>query len=151
MLPVERADCSGTLKPCGRRCRWQGVVAKIAAVAAMATAGCGPADRATVTGTVLRHDGQPLRRATVTARSPETGQWASGVTDETGRFALATPDSDAGIAPGKYYVIILEDRGDADQRPRSIPRKYESSADSGLKLTLEPGQEAELAIKLDAA
>lgn len=113
--------------------------------------GCASSDRALVTGQALRYDGSPLIGATVTARSNETGAWASGITDAEGRFALSAQTPGEGLPAGDYYVVILEDRGDANQRPATIPAKYSTATASGLSLKVEQGQSREMNIKLDAA
>ncbi len=86
----------------------------------------------------------------ITARSSETGKWARGTTDADGRFVLGTAEVGDGIPPGDYYVTIAEDRGEMDQRPRTIPEKYERSTASGLQLTVLAGENTTLDAKLDA-
>ncbi len=86
----------------------------------------------------------------VTARSNETGKWASGTTDAEGRFELGVAQVEHGIPPGDYYVTIAEDRGEMDQRPRTVPEKYERPTASGLQLTAKAGENTTLDIKLDA-
>ncbi len=113
--------------------------------------GCAPSDRSPVSGRVLSHDDAPLVGATVTARANDTGKWGSGVTDAEGRFTLGTQTPGEGLPPGEYYVIILEDRGDLNQRPATIPERYSKASASGLTLTVKPGESAQLDIRLDAS
>lgn len=119
-------------------------------IAAAMLCGCASSERSQVTGRVVRHDGTPLVGATVTARSQETGRWASGVTDVEGAFTLGTQTPGEGLPPGEYYVVVQEDRGDMDQRPATIPQKYGKPSASGLTLTVEAGRSATLEVTLDA-
>jgi hypothetical protein len=119
--------------------------------AVTALAGCSGSDRGGVVGTVTLSDGAPLVGARVTARSDLTGKWATGITDDTGRFELGTVESGDGIPPGEYYVKINEDRGSWDNpRPRTIAAKYEDPKQSGLKVAVEAGQQAVLDVKLES-
>jgi hypothetical protein len=121
-----------------------------AALAGAAVVGCGGGDRSAVVGQLLRQDGSPLAGARVTARSDKTGKWASGYSDAEGRFSLGTVQVGDGIPPGNYYVIIVEDRGGAENlRPATIHERYANPGSSGLTVSVEPGETAELNIKLD--
>jgi hypothetical protein len=112
--------------------------------------GCGDADRATVTGTLTRHDGTPLAGARVVARSNETGKASYARTDEQGRFALGGEQEGDGIPPGEYYVLIVENRGEgANRRPPSISLKYRDPSASRLTFKVDPGGQTELNLKLD--
>ena len=114
-------------------------------------AGCGKSGRATITGTVQRHDGTPLAGANVIARSNETGNSANSSTDQTGYFELGTAEQGDGVPPGTYAVVIVEDRGDADHRAKpTIATKYRNPAKSGISLDLKAGESKELNLKLDA-
>jgi hypothetical protein len=113
--------------------------------------GCSSSDIATVSGQVLRHDGTPIAGAQLTARSAESGTWASGMTDSEGRYSLSRAANEPGVTPGSYDVIIVEDRGDVDgPRVRTIPKKYGDAATSGLTFAAEAGQTIVFDIKLDA-
>lgn len=122
----------------------------MALIAATLLAGCAESERSDVTGRVTRHDGSPLIGATVTARSRETGRWATGVTGADGEFSLGTETPGEGLPAGDYYVVIQEDRGETDRRPATIPQKYAKPSASGLTLKVEPGQSALLEMTLDA-
>jgi hypothetical protein len=112
-----------------------------AAFVLVPAAGCGGSDRAHVSGTLVHKDGTPLVRARVLARSRETGHSASGVTNEQGFFELGVEKKGDGIPPGEYYVVIYEDRGDADYpNPPSISSKYEKASGSGFTLKVKAGE-----------
>jgi hypothetical protein len=116
----------------------------------MVIAGCGASDRGRVSGTVLRKDGTPLATARVIARSTETGLTVYGTTDSDGKFALSGDEQSDGIPAGDYDVVILEDRGNPDERrPPSIAAKYRDPATSGLTLSVEAGESKELNLTLD--
>lgn len=121
-------------------------------VTALAAAGCGNS-QTSVVGQALRSDGTPLVGATVTARSEDTGKWASGITDENGRFELSPPGKADRLPPGTYYVTIAEAANpgfDADQQPpRTIPQKYEMPNTSGLQVEVAAGEPTVLDVKLD--
>jgi hypothetical protein len=113
-------------------------------------AGCGGADRASVSGTLQRSDGTPLVGARVIARSSETGKYAYGQTNGDGHFELGVEEEGDGISPGEYYVTIVEDLGDtSNPLPRTISRKYRDPATSGLSLSVNSGEESVLDAKLD--
>jgi hypothetical protein len=138
---------SGVCKHVARqsRCRWLATILFVAV-------GCGGSQTSHVSGQVLRHDGTPLVGATVTARSNETGKWASGITDEEGRYRLQSPNNESGLPPGDYYVTIAEASHpgfDADQQPpRTIPQKYEMPS-SGLELAVKAGEPTVFDVRLD--
>jgi hypothetical protein len=113
--------------------------------------GCSSPDVATVSGQVVRHDGTPVTGAQLTARSSESGKWASGITDPEGRYSLSRAANERGVTPGSYDVIIVEDRGDVDSpRVRTIPKKYGDAATSGLTFSAQAGQAIVFDVKLDA-
>jgi hypothetical protein len=113
--------------------------------------GCGSANFADVSGQIVRHDGTPVVRAQVTARSAETGKWASGMTDQEGRYSLSRTADERGVIPGTYDVIIVEERGDVDApRKPTIPRKYGDAATSGLNFSTKAGEPIVFDVKLDA-
>jgi hypothetical protein len=114
--------------------------------------GCGGSETSVV-GQVMRSDGSPLAGATVTVRSDETGKWASGLTDESGRYKLTTPGDGEPLPSGTYYITIAENRNsgfDADQQPvRTIPQKYELPNASGLQVVIEADVQTVFDVKLD--
>lgn len=114
--------------------------------------GCGPSGGARVSGTALLQDGTPLVGARVTARSPETGKWASGTTDQQGNFVLGTEHVGEPLPLGDYAVFVTEDLGDWDHpQPPKIARKYGSAEQSGLNLSITDAGDARLDLKLDPA
>jgi len=113
--------------------------------------GCSSSDVASVSGQVVRQDGAPVVGAQLTARSAESGKWASGMTDQDGQYSLSRAANERGVTPGLYDVIIVEDRRDVDgPRVRTIPRKYGDAATSGLSFSAEAGQSIVFDVKLDA-
>jgi hypothetical protein len=113
-------------------------------------AGCGQSNRAGVYGKVTRQDGSPLVGARVTAKSDD-GRFARGVSDQEGRYQLGVAEYGDGLPPGDYHVTVHEDRGDGDDRtPRTIPEKYEDPAQSGLTLSVKPGDSTEFNITVES-
>jgi hypothetical protein len=111
--------------------------------------GCGGSDRGAVSGTVQLKNGQPLVGARVIASPQAAGKSAYGTTDQQGQFELGVAEAGDGIPAGDYTVVVIEDRGFDSDRPPSIARKYARPETSGLKLTVEAGQSAELDLTLD--
>jgi hypothetical protein len=121
----------------------------LAAFVLTVVAGCG-GDRATVTGKLLRKDGAPLVGARVIATSAESGKSAYGTTDQHGEFELGVSEQGDGVPPGSYEIMIVEDRGDPDnRRPATIAAKYRESSRSGLELNVTAGDIVELNATLD--
>ncbi len=112
--------------------------------------GCGSSDRGYVVGTIVHRDGTPLVGARVIARSATSGKSANGQTDGEGKFELGTNQTGDGVAPGDYYVVVLEDRGIENNRlPPTISDKYGGGSTSGLKFSVNAGEKAKLDWKLD--
>jgi hypothetical protein len=113
--------------------------------------GCGKSGVASVSGTVLHQDGSPVIGARVIARSNETGKTANGETDSAGHYELGAMNAADGIAAGEYYLIVVENLGDENQRrPATISTKYAKSATSGLKFSVQTGEKKTFDMKLDA-
>jgi hypothetical protein len=113
--------------------------------------GCGSADFADVSGQIVRNDGTPVVGAQVTARSAESGKWASGMTNQEGRYSLSRSADERGVVPGTYDMIIVEDRGDVDApKKQTIPKKYGDAATSGLSISAKAGDSIVFDVKLDA-
>jgi len=119
----------------------------VAAVAALATAGCSQSDTVAVTGTVT-FNGQPAGQAEVMF-NPKKGRLATGVTDASGHFSLSTAKPGDGAAPGEYVVTLAEyyppDKPPALPRgggllPSRFPSKYADPAKSPLTATVERGK-----------
>jgi Carboxypeptidase regulatory-like domain len=115
------------------------------------TIGCGKTTVAKVSGTVSRKDGSHLVGARVIARSDETGKSANGLTNAQGEYELGTLEVGDGVAPGDYYVIVLEERGDEiNPRPATIAAKYSKAATSGFKFSVQAGEKKTFDMTLDA-
>lgn len=112
-------------------------------------AGCQSSDRVKVNGRVVRHDGTPLKQATVIARSDETGKWARGTTDPNGYYELGMSTAGDGIPPGVYRVTIMEAEGDSSRSRPTVPAKYVNPTSSKLELTVAKGKKVTFDIKLD--
>jgi hypothetical protein len=113
--------------------------------------GCSGANQATVQGTVVTSANKPLVGARVIARLKDTGVSVTGGTDASGRFVLATSESQPNLPAGEYEVIVVEDLGPMDaQRQPSIAMKYRDAATSGLAFTAAPGEAKEVNWTLDA-
>lgn len=122
----------------------------VASLMCLLVTGCGNSDRASVSGVLLRHDGTPLVAARVIARSEVAGASVTGLTDQAGYFKLGTNEAGNGVPPGDYYVIVVEDRGELDnRRPPSIAAKYEKPSSSGIMLSVAAGDKTELNLTLD--
>jgi hypothetical protein len=121
----------------------------LTAVAA-ALSGCGEANRARVSGTLQRADGQPLVGARVIARSTDASVSASGYSDSQGQFELTTAEPGDGVPPGEYQLAVIEDRGDRDNRqPPTIAAKYRDQSTSGLRVSAATGEEVRTELRLD--
>ncbi|HJQ80759.1 MAG TPA: carboxypeptidase-like regulatory domain-containing protein [Lacipirellulaceae bacterium] len=133
----------------GLPCHWASWVA-LALIFVPMVAGCGRSEHAAVSGTLLRRGGTPLVGARIVATSRETGKSAYGTTDDAGQFELGVGENGDGIPPGDYDVIIVEDRGDPDnRRPPAIAAKYGDARSSGLQFSAEAGELKQLNITLD--
>jgi hypothetical protein len=126
----------------------QNSCACVLAIIALA-AGCQHSERVNVDGRVVRHDGTPLKHATVIARSDETGKWARGTTDSDGYYELGTASAGDGIPPGVYRVTIMEGEDDLRRSPPTVPAKYVNPTSSKLELTVAKGKRITFDIKLD--
>jgi hypothetical protein len=84
------------------------------------------------------------------ATAKETGKSAYGRTDDAGHFELGVGENGDSIPPGNYDVIIVEDRGDPDnRRPPAIAAKYGDARTSGLQVSVEEGETNQLNVTLD--
>ncbi len=128
------------------------------AMLTLACAGCG-SDLAVVTGRITL-DGKPLQadgdvNGTVSFQ-PASGQGTVGYgfIDEDGSYQVAS-GSKSGLAPGEYVVTCTASQMLPAARPglpptpkRITPKQYASAADSGLRFTIQPGDnEIDLALK----
>ena len=91
--------------------------------------------------------GEPLEAAIVTLVpvAANKAQAASqGVTNEEGEFVLSTYNPNDGAPEGQYFVTIsCEDRNGkkvGGEFPELLPVRYQSPQTSGLKATIEDGE-----------
>jgi len=128
---------------------------------AMIVAGCGGAKPRVgelsvypVHGTV-EYLGEPLEAAVVTLipvdqtkKQPAT----QGVTDESGEFTLSTYNVNDGSPAGTFFVTVsCENKNGkrvAGEFPELLPERYQSPLASGLKITIEDGDNELEAFKL---
>src|SRR3954471_22011122 len=103
--PIRRQAVRSSLLPALNWFRASDCVFRILLPAALVlVAGCSQSDTVPVTGVVL-FNGQPAAEAEVMF-NPKTGRLATGVTDASGRFKLATFKPDDGALPGDYVVTL---------------------------------------------
>jgi Carboxypeptidase regulatory-like domain len=126
------------------------VGSRFALLLALVVTGCGGSERANVTGKLTHRDGSPLVGARVIATSGDTGASVYGNTDGYGAFELSIPEED-GVPPGSYEVVVIEDRGDMDNRVKpTIASKYRNASTSGISFSVESGESENLELTLDA-
>jgi hypothetical protein len=108
----------------------------------LAAGGCGPAGRATVTGTVRYSDGSPVTSGEVLLYPADDPAAPSpvGHIQPDGSFALFTDRPGDGAPVGRYTVTVapLGDEYNA-RNPRPIDPKYADPATSGLTYEVKPG------------
>lgn len=108
-----------------------------------------PEDLTPVHG-VVTLDGKPLAGVVVTfSPDTETGTVAAGITDQNGRFQLASFPTGNGARPGKYKVVVAN-RGE-DTYSHSIkgatPAIYGRLASTPLTATVPTTEEIVLQLK----
>ena len=124
----------------------------VTAVLLSALLGCGPAERASVSGTVQMADGTPVGEVQVIATSAATGRTVYGSTDAVGKFKLISGNVGEDILPGDYNVVVMKKVPRGDQTgpaKKSIPMKYSRAETSGLKFSVEAGETKDLVLVLD--
>src|SRR5688572_26514063 len=93
----------------------------LGALLLLGVAGCGGAGSSTdfgdASGTVT-YQGRPVSGAMVMAY-PETGPIASGLTDNEGRFTLATGPQQPGVALGPIKVTVTKNISSATSPPEA--------------------------------
>lgn len=95
---------------------------------ALATAGCGPgAPRLYKAGGTVTRNKEPLVGAQVTFAYSD-GNFASGFTDQAGKFELAYMNRPGGTVPGKCKVTISKRSGESSGPPPAILDKVPTSA-----------------------
>jgi hypothetical protein len=137
------------LGPRARRAATAAVVALVAPLCLLVTAGCGESgpEMARVRGKVT-YTGQPVPKGTITFQAATPGgRNATGAIVEDGSYELQTENPGDGAIVGEYRVAITA-RDDAilDYIPkkapppkRLTPEKYEDPASSGLTATVKSG------------
>lgn len=123
----------------------------------IAWAGCGPRDRATVSGRVS-FDGAPIEHGTLELRTPDNTAAVAFAVITRGSFRITRA---AHLRPGTYRVIIHAPRKTgkkipvgspappgtmADEMVESIPGRYNESSE--LEKVISPGSNT---LKLDLA
>jgi hypothetical protein len=130
-------------------------------IAGLFVVGCGPEqpeNDAFVTGTVTL-DGEPVEDVSLIFQKADFSYTAFGTTDEEGVYHLRDATAD-GCQPGEYIVTIEKtetevegeylpedhpDYGKPGTEPKEtiihlLPEKYSDPTTSGLKRTVEPGE-----------
>ncbi len=118
-----------------------------------------------VSGTVTMN-GQPVARATLSFQLVDGSGSAAGVTDNEGRYKLTTFAAGDGALPGQYVVAITQfeepppGAGVPDDHPdynpnlpefipqNLLPKRYASTATSGLKATVVEGKNTSVDFEL---
>jgi hypothetical protein len=130
----------------------------LAAIFALALAGCGPSGPAMepVSGVVL-YQGRPLAGARVMFVAPESSRPAVGTTNEAGEFALTTMSEGDGAVVGEHRVTVtsftpeaIAKLSNAQQEAlgrgqkvegSKLPTKFASYDASGLSAKVDAGGE----------
>lgn len=117
----------------------------------VALLGCGGADVGRVSGKVVFPGGKPLPQGSVVFENKEKGISVGAPIGPDGTYTVKTYDR-VGLPPGTYKVAITPTTFGTDETPfaeppskqsagtsSEIPRKYRSTATSGLSITVQPG------------
>jgi hypothetical protein len=126
------------------------------AVAVALLVGCG-GKPATVSG-VVTLDGKPLERGMVGFSPVNGGMRAAGVIESDGTYVLST-NRDEGLETGEYAVTVVSREpgpenavGPPIPGPYITPQKYAAESTSGLKFTVERGDnEINIELSSDAS
>jgi hypothetical protein len=123
------------------------IPALLAAATSVAVVGCGGAYDATVSG-VVTLDGQPVPRGTVAYSPTQSGPSAYARIEDDGSYTLRT-GREVGLPPGDYQVTVISNETSAESQTKLggppppgkqiTPLWYRTRATSGLKFTVEPG------------
>jgi len=111
----------------------------------LVVSGCTKSDTVPVTGTITLN-GEPAENTEITFNPAGPGRIATGHTDASGRFKLATAKPDDGAMPGDYIVTLGEHYDKApplppigQPLPMRFPQQYGDPAKSSLKAKVEHG------------
>ena len=130
----------------------------ILATVMIAALGGGGGHDASVEG-VVTLDGQPLTRGTVSFIPDAGGAGATAAINSDGTFAAKTGSS-SGLPPGEYSITVraredavIPAKGNLPMPGKLLtPKKYDAASTSGLRATIEPGDnELKLELQSDAA
>jgi hypothetical protein len=112
-----------------------------------ALSGCGGSYESTVAG-VVKLDGNVVRRGLVAFHPVSLGPPATSVINEDGSYNVRT-GRESGLPPGEYQVTVSANEPPAMERTETgfpppsgkmiTPMWYLSKENSGLKFTVEPG------------
>jgi hypothetical protein len=136
----------------------RGIPAALAGVLVLAVVGCGGGNEATVEG-VVTLDGQPLSRGTVSFIPEAGGAGATASIAQDGTFSARTGRA-AGLQPGEYAITVraredsaIPAKGGLPMPGKLItPKKYDSASTSGLRATINSGDnDLKLELRSDAA
>jgi len=128
---------------CRRASTWLALPTIVAL--SLGATGCGGGPPATVEG-VVRLNGKPLDRGSVTFVPVEGGAGATASIGSGGAYAARTGSLE-GLEPGEY-VVTVQARGDVIRNAKGglpmpgkllTPAKYTTSKTSDLRATIKPG------------
>ena len=138
---------------CGKACR---ILAEVGVLAFVA--GCGAGGTYPVSGWVLLADGRPVRAGQIEFRSLDRPISAIGALRPDGSFELSLRATGDGALAGAYAVALVEPAPppgvpsqEAEEAPLAearrewladVPRRYRSTATSGLSFEVKPDRRA---------
>ena len=120
---------------------------------AITIAGCHSSTGPTA-GTVRFEDGSPVKSGSIEFRSLDSDRRYASRIDSDGRFQPEDKESEIGLPPGDYEVVVVqivltEDLAAEDHRHgQTVPRKYADYYTSGLRVSIEPNQQEDIEIVL---
>ncbi len=120
---------------------------QIAGLTLLAATGCGGTYDATVSG-VVKLDGNPVPRGTVSFSPQSAGPSAYGMIQSDGAYVLRT-GREEGLPPGQYAVTVVANENPTEARSKGggpaplgkpiTPEWYRNPATSGLSYAVEDG------------
>lgn len=112
--------------------------------------GCGGPAVGRVSGQVKRASGEPLADANLIARNDETGKSCYATTGPDGSFELSSGEPGAGVPPGNYSVVVMENKPNRDSVVApTIAAKYSDPSESGLTFTVTAGESKTFDVSVD--